>query len=101
MDIEVHFCTGCVCLAAEKCYHDVLKQARAAVEADKVREELGNEISTGRSTATSCSLRVSNNNHVVHGQTRICHNLFALRIKKNHVLMYRILNYSMFSVYIA
>lgn len=51
----------CDSFAAEECYSDVVQQARAAVEADTVREELMNEITTGgrATTETSCTLTVS------------------------------------------
>lgn len=37
-----------ISLAEEERYSDVLQQARTAVEADRVKEELMNEISVGK-----------------------------------------------------
>lgn len=68
-----------ISLAEEERYSDVLQQARTAVEADGVKEELMNEISVGKGAVEeTCILTV---NQFILGTA---HNMQITKNKKKH-----------------
>lgn len=74
-------CNTVISLAEEERYSDVLQQARTAVEADRVKEELMNEISVGKGAVEeTCILTV---NKFILG-TAHNHNMQITKNKKKH-----------------
>lgn len=68
-----------ISFAEEERYSDVLQQARTAVEADRVKEELMNEISVGKGAVEeTCILTV---NKFILGTD---HNMQITKNKKKH-----------------
>lgn len=70
-----------ISLAEEERYSDVLQQARTAVEADRVKEELMNEISVGKGAVEETYILTVNK--FILG-TAHNHNIQITKNKKKH-----------------